>query len=76
MTRFDARAASIPALTRRQTQRGVVSVFLDAVGSVLAVLGLLWFVRKGLFRPPNTYDEGIILSNAHALLHGDRKSVV
>ena len=70
VTRFDARAANIPALTRRSTPRGVVSVVLDAVGSVLAVFGLLWFARKGLFRPPNTYDEGILLSNAHALLHG------
>ena len=48
----------------------MVSVVLDAAGSVLAVIGLVWFARKGLFRPPNSYDEGIILSNAHALLHG------
>ena len=70
VTRFDARAARIPALTAGRSRRGMVSVVLDAAGSVLAVLGLVWFARKGLFRPPNSYDEGILLSNAHALLRG------
>ncbi len=32
---------------------------------------MLWFVRKGLVRPPNPYDEGILLTNANALRNGE-----
>lgn len=43
---------------------------LDLLGASLSLLALVWFVRRGLTRPMNPYDEGIILGNADALRHG------
>ncbi len=50
-------------------RRSSVSI-LDIIGFVAVAATTLWFTRKGLWRPLNSYDEGILLSNADAMLHG------
>ena len=66
----DPRLAGIPGEGPHIPRRGIVAIALDSLGVVMGLIGMAWFLRKGLFRPANPYDEGIILSNAHALLSG------
>ncbi len=60
-------AVTAPARRARVRIGGPV---LDGIGLGLTFVVFAWFVARGMWRPPNTYDEGILLSNAEAVRHG------
>ncbi len=62
---------SIAATATPRAARAVpAGAVLDGIGVGLTALIGAWFVARGMWRPPNTYDEGILLTNANLLRDG------